>query len=348
MKVIASAPTKIIICGEHAVVHGANSIAAPISFRNKIILEKRPGKPRLLMEDNPASKWWASLEEDGKIDGNPIMQGYMLMAQHIFAECKSSLSKVGFLHAEKRLAASPKGTGNSSSIAAALACALYAFLGETPSKEQLFQSIQIAEKYAHANPSGVDARAVISDCAQRFHKEWGSQGRVNYFFEDANLVLPEGTALLLIDSCRADEKPLPTADLVTSFSLHRFSKMPTELTASDRKKVCLEFNPLTQKIEGQLQAKGNPVLLGKYFNENHELLAKSGLSASGIEEARKLALSEGAFGAKITGAGGPCGAVIALVPKEKIAKIKSALEKKGFKCFEAKFSEKGACVESKE
>ncbi|MGB9576954.1 MAG: mevalonate kinase, partial [Candidatus Norongarragalinales archaeon] len=80
-------------------------------------------------------------------------------------------------------------------------------------------------------------------------------------------------------------------------------------------------------------------------NENHELLRQAGVSSKGIEEARKIALENNAYGAKLTGAGGVGGAVIALVAKEKIPVVKAALEKSGFKSFQSEFSDRGASVD---
>ncbi|MGC9113773.1 MAG: mevalonate kinase family protein [Candidatus Micrarchaeia archaeon] len=343
--ITASAPTKVIICGEHAVVYGGNAIAAPISFRNVVVLGKRAGKPKFVFCQSSTPDWHAELDAQGNVSGTPLYQGFMRMVQHIFHECGTSVSEQGQLHAELKFSGAPKGTGNSASIAAALAVALYAFLGAKPSRDQLFNTVQIAEKVAHGNPSGVDARTVISDCAQRFHKEWDSQGNVKFFFEDVDLKLPRGSELLIIDSKRGDEKPQTTAELVAAVAKYYFNKGAAELTAEERAKICAVFNPVIARIESQLHENGNAKLLGEYFNENHELLRQAGVSSKGIEEARKIALENSAYGAKLTGAGGVGGAVIALVAKEKIPVVKAALEKSGFKSFQSEFSDRGASVD---
>ena len=348
MKIIATAPTKIILCGEHAVVHGGNAVAAPISFRNKVALEKRIGPPRFVFHQPAAPQWHAELHPDGTITGNAAYKGLMLLVDTVMREQETSVAEQGFLYADFVYSGAPKGTGNSASIAAALASALYAFLKVKPSKQQLFDAIQIAEREAHGNPSGVDARTVISTCAQRFHKKWDSQGNPEFFFEDADLKLPLQTRLLIIDSLRAGEKPAATSELVEQFSKHYFNKSPNELTPAERQRVADEFNRVTAKIESQLRLDGDAQLLGDYFNENHELLRKAGVSSKGIEEAKKTALAAGAFGAKLTGAGGRGGALIALVKKEKLAAVKQALATKKFKSYEANFDFKGITIESSE
>ncbi|NYZ74946.1 hypothetical protein H0O03_01655 [Candidatus Micrarchaeota archaeon] len=346
MKIVATAPTKIILCGEHAVVHGANAIAAPISFRNTITLDKRVGEPKFVLHQPAAPDWHAELAANGTITGTPVYHGLMRMAAQILREQGTSISEQGVLYTEFKFGFSPKGTGNSASIAAAIASALYAYLKVKPSRQQLFDAIQTAEKEAHGNPSGIDARTVISNCAQRFHKEWDSNGNTKFFFEDADLKLPKGTKLLIIDSLHEGEKPQTTSEMVAIFSNYYFKKGPTELNASERKRIADEFNPIVFKIESQLRENGDATLLGKYFNENHEMLRKTGVSSEAIEGARKTALDAGAFGAKLTGAGGRGGAVIALVAKEKLAAVRQAMTAKSLKVSEAEFDSKGITLET--
>ncbi|MEW5955416.1 MAG: hypothetical protein AB1626_02655 [Candidatus Micrarchaeota archaeon] len=346
MKVVATALTKIILCGEHAVVHGANAVAAPISFRNTITLEKREGGPKFVLHQRRAPDWHAELDADGTVTGKQVYHGLMRMVEQILREQNTSISEQGFLYAEFTYSRAPKGTGNSASIAAAIASALYAYLKVTPSRQQLFDAIQTAEKEAHGNPSGIDARTVISSCAQRFHKEWDSKGDAKFFFEDADLKLPAGTKLLVIDSLREGEKPQTTGELVELFSRHYFNGGPSELNAAERKRIQDEFNPAVARVESQLREDGDAILLGKYFNENHELLRKAGVSSNAIEDARKTALDAGGLGAKITGAGGRGGAVIALVAIETAAAVKQALAAKNFKVSEAEFDSKGITLEA--
>ncbi len=78
------------------------------------------------------------------------------------------------------------------------------------------------------------------------------------------------------------------------------------------------------------------------MNANHELLKP--VSTDDIEKARQLALSAGALGAKLTGAGGKGGAVLALVQKSDVGKVQAALIGAGFPCFEAEIAKTGIRV----
>jgi len=84
--------------------------------------------------------------------------------------------------------------------------------------------------------------------------------------------------------------------------------------------------------------------VGKLMNLNQDLLRKLGVSSRELENLIEAALGAGAYGAKLSGAGGgDC--MIALGPKEKLNRIKMAIEKAGGKIIEAKIPAPGVKVE---
>jgi mevalonate kinase len=72
--------------------------------------------------------------------------------------------------------------------------------------------------------------------------------------------------------------------------------------------------------------------LGKLFDHNQMLLSGWFLSTNEIEEAIRLARSNGAFGAKLTGGGGG-GCVIAVPSPGSSAAILAAWQRHGLTCF---------------
>jgi mevalonate kinase len=92
-----------------------------------------------------------------------------------------------------------------------------------------------------------------------------------------------------------------------------------------------------------LRSNGDSEELGKAMNEKHFLL--SPVSTEEIEEVRGIAMENGAYGAKLTGAGGKGGAVIVLVPIEKEKSIINSIKKKGYRAFAAEISTQGPTVE---
>lgn len=344
-KIVTSAPTKIILTGEHSVVHGSWAIAVPINLRNRVELtsEEPRGKPELFLEEVGEPKWWARMHADGTFEGNEAYKCLFEMAKHIFSQNGTSLEKIGKnLRVELHFCHSPKGTGNSASVAAALALALNSLLGKKPSRQELFETVQVSEKVVHGAPSGVDARTVVSDNAQKFRKEFLPDGSTKFHFQDIDLKLPRDTTLLVINTSLPEAKTESTGELVTRFSQTHFKKNPGELTSEERKRITEPFNEIVLTMEKELHEEGNPQKLGELFNKNHLLLANGRVSSPRIEEARKICLEAGALGAKLTGAGGSGGAVIALVKKEKAKALIEALKGGGFRAFEAQTADRGA------
>ncbi|HII38870.1 TPA: hypothetical protein HA318_02615 [Candidatus Micrarchaeota archaeon] len=343
MKLFASAPTKLIICGEHAVVYGGRAVAVPLSIRNAVELTELEGAPRFAFD---AGQFSFEYDANGVFSGHPLLKGAAAMLQHIFRQCNKTLDETGALKATRHLGGAPKGTGNSASIAAALASATYTWLGRTLSRDELFDAVQIEENgVVGGSASGIDARTVIAGKPQGFRKEWDSNGNTKFFFNDLDLRLPEGTALIVIDSKRGDEKPMTTGELVAFFARNKFEKLPSEVTPEERKAVCNEFDPVVIRVESQLRQEGDAEQLGQALSENHGLLRKYGVSSEGIEAAIATALEAGALGAKLTGAGGPAGAALALVENEVKENVEEALGGKGFKAIPAQFDFQGITVE---
>jgi len=80
------------------------------------------------------------------------------------------------------------------------------------------------------------------------------------------------------------------------------------------------------------------------MNINHALLRAIGVSTNSLEKLVYAAREAGAYGAKLTGAGGG-GCMIALSSPKGIKHIAEAIEKSGGKAFAVKKSDEGARIE---
>jgi mevalonate kinase len=95
------------------------------------------------------------------------------------------------------------------------------------------------------------------------------------------------------------------------------------------KRIFSEYNKLVNKGRKAL-IKGDLTNIGKLMNQNHKLLQEITVSGEINDKLVKIALQNGAIGAKVTGTGRG-GLVIALAENEDIKiKIANAIEKKGF------------------
>lgn len=133
----AIAPAKVILSGEHFVVHGASAIAGAINLYLKLKIEKNN-------ED--------IIYSNGKI----------IHADYVLKKVKeiTGLSKVK-IHVKSSIPKSA-GLGSSASFHVASIIASYKLAGITPSLDKLFEESMELEKYVHKNPSGIDVWAVLN------------------------------------------------------------------------------------------------------------------------------------------------------------------------------------------
>jgi len=330
--ITASAPTKVIISGEHAVVHGCTAIAAPLDARNYVTIETIPGQKVVLKKST--------------------MQG---LAPELKSLVQKALNAVfAFVNPSKGVlfdrkhSGMPKGCGNSASTGAAFALCLYEIDGRKPSTSELFNATQEFEKVMHANPSGIDARAVLSDSALIMKKQWTSEG-VKFDFKHQKLVLPKGTILLIIDRRGLGETTLATGELVTIFSQTLVGKNPNDVSQQERERIMELFEPVVKAIIEQLHENGDAKKLGELLILNNTLLSRGGVVPESMMKTVSECIQAGCFGAKGTGACGPGGAVIALAWEKDVPSIKQSLEANGkYKLLTAKFATQGTRVESRE
>jgi mevalonate kinase len=167
MKAVAEAPGKVIISGEHFVVHGATAIAAAIERKvrveatrsDRLAIHSRLRDPKELF---PAKKVVQSLY---KARG---------------AEPRVSISITSTL-------ADGAGLGSSAATMIAIACATSALEGWGLDKAALVKAGDAGEKLIHGNPSGIDATTSAMGGVIMFKRG-----------EEPRRVEPRGTVTLMV------------------------------------------------------------------------------------------------------------------------------------------------------
>lgn len=341
----ASSPTKAIIAGEHSVVYGGIAIAAPLENRKtcECRVEKAPSG-QISFDD---SMGIGTYFEDGTfMDKDGFFKAKVKLTEHILKSEKKAIAGLG-IKMKLSKNAIPKGTGHSSATAAVIALCLYEAIDARPTKDKLFEAIQVFEEVAHnGKSSGIDAQTVLSDGPIKFKKLFLEGGAARYNFEKTDLNLPRGTTLLIVNTLKKGQIPKTTGEMLDVFvKTRRISKRPYDLNESEREDITKEFDEIVQNIESELNIDGNAKKLGDLFDDNHRLLRKSGVSSDSIEEAIKICLKANCLGAKITGAGGNGGAVLALAHTKDARKVITHLKRAGMDAIEAKFSGKPAFLE---
>ncbi len=281
---------KVLLLGEHAVVYGMPAIAAGISLGATATA-------------TPSAAFGIRIGERSARAGDG---SELVAALERAAETLGAGSHLVEVEVSVPLGS---GLGGSAAIGVAVARALLASRGEVETAERVLAGANAWEQVFHGNPSGVDAAAAYAGGCVWFTKAAG--------IDPLFVAVP-----LRLVVCLAGP-PASTKQMVES--VQRLGERRPDLLAKSlsgieslvkNAKICIEAGDLSG--------------LGQLMNYNQMLLSGLFLSTPEIERACAVSREAGAFGAKLTGAGGG-GAVIALC--EDPAPIEDALRRDGFTAF---------------
>ena len=299
MRVSASAPGKVILFGEHFVVHGNPAIVSSIDLRARVYASRRPG-PEVILESGAKE--------------NPAIEA----AKHVL---KLAGARLGLsLRIESQIPQSV-GLGSSAAVSVASAAATMLLLGRRLNLEKIIEAAHVGERLVHYTPSGIDTSIAALGGAGIYDRRMGYR-RVEI-----------GLHRLLIVNTGRQRK---TGDLVRIVREFR-EENPEEFSRlSDEAKLIVEEALDALKSEDLER-------LGELMNRNQRLLRRIGVSSPEIEEAISLCLSAGAYGAKLTGAGGG-GCIIAIADYDKLDRIAEDVSGR-FQVFKARLVVDGVRAE---
>ncbi|HEX8680854.1 MAG TPA: mevalonate kinase [Ardenticatenaceae bacterium] len=295
-RVEASAPGKVILFGEHAVVYYRPAIAVPI-MQVKATVVAENGRP----------------EAGVVIHAEDIGRRYMADAarpeEPLAYTCRTVLREFGIeaepdvrlsLHSEIPIAS---GLGSGAATSAAMAKALARWLGHELPPDRLSAIVYETEKIHHGTPSGIDNTVVAYEQPIWFQRDQPIQ------------MFKVGAPLTLL-----------VADTgVYSPTRHSVSDVRQRWTENPARYDSL-FDHIAE-IAWQARAAlqhGDGTRLGQLMNENHRWLVELGVSAPENDHLADAARAAGALGAKLSG-GGRGGNNVALVRPEQAAAVTEAL-----------------------
>jgi mevalonate kinase len=296
----ATAPGKIILFGEHAVVYGRPAVAAPVTqVRAQAIVEDgQQAGVRLLAPDIGRDYW---LSQAGHRD--PFARAVWVVKE------AASLAELPDLRITIRSTIPiASGLGSGAAMAAAVIRALAQHLGLTylAVDDRVSDLTYQVEKLLHGTPSGIDNTVVAHEKPVYFVR----QEPVNTI---ETLVAAQPLRLLVADTGVASATKNVVGDVRRQWSAdpQRFERIFDG---------CGRIASLARRAV----ERGAVTELGGLMTENHTLLQEMTVSSGELDRLVSSAMSAGALGAKLSGAGRG-GNMIALVSAETEEEVRQAL-----------------------
>lgn len=298
----ASAPGKIILFGEHAVVYGQPALAVPVQqVRAKAIINAEPrsapGLVRLRLPDIGVDTTLADLPEEHPLAAVLLKASAALNLQRIPActiQVTSTIPMAG-------------GMGSSAAVSVAVLRVFSAWLGHPFSDEQVSELAYQVEVIHHGTPSGIDNTVI-------------AYARPVYFVKSkAPQVLQVRQPFTLVIGDTGVQSP-------TAVAVGEVRRA----WEADREHFELLFAAAGAIAESARLAieSGSVDDLGPLMAQNHALLSRMGVSSPELDALVEAANSAGALGAKLSGAG-QGGNMIALVRDKEADRVAAALEAAG-------------------
>ncbi len=297
----ASAPGKIILFGEHAVVYGRPALAVPVSQIRATVEVEASSRPGVWIEapDVGLASELAQLASD---------QPLAAAVRGVF----SALGIASFPAIQIRISSSipvASGLGSGAAVSVALIRALSAHLGQPLSDEQVSALAFEIEKLHHGTPSGIDNTVV-------------TYARPVYFVKGQppeTFKVGAPFTVVIGDTGVAASTKAAVSDVRSLWQ-----------TAPGRwEDVFDQVGEIARQARAAIES-GDVSALGPLMDANQVLLQRMSVSSPELERLLSAARAAGAQGAKLSG-GGRGGNMIALVAKEKAPVVAEALQSAGAK-----------------
>lgn len=299
--ITATAPGKIILFGEHAVVYGRPALAVPVTevqARVTILESTAPG----IWLEAPAVGLHAELSR--LAPDHPLAAA----VQGVFSALGILAPPDCLIRIESSIPVA-SGLGSGAAVSVALIRALAAHLGHPLPEERVSALAYEVEKLHHGTPSGIDNTVI-------------TYGQPVYFVRGQPLErLRVGAPFTLVIGDSG--LPAPTKESVGDVRrLWQADSLRWE-------KVFDQIGEIARQARQHIE-RGEWRSLGTLMDANHALLQELTVSAPVLDRLVEAARQAGALGAKLSG-GGRGGNMIALAEAESAPTIAEALRTAGAK-----------------
>lgn len=302
LMISSSAPGKIILFGEHAVVYGRPAIAVPVHVvrAKATIIELKDEDDGIILVEAPninLSTWMADLDDD-----HPLRLCIQLTL--------NALKIVEHSPFKLRITSTipiASGMGSSAAISVSTIRALSQHFDKNIEVEIQSKIAFEVERIHHGTPSGIDNTVV-------------TYGQPVYFRrgEDPQVIIPGEPMHFLVANTGIQSQTTQAVGEVRE----RWIQNENYYEA-----IFDQISDLSELAKRAITS-GQISVVGPLMNQNQVLLEALGVSSSEIEHLVKHAQEAGAFGAKLSGAG-QGGNIIVLIKPDQEKIITEALRRAG-------------------
>jgi mevalonate kinase len=324
----ASAPSKLILCGEHAVVFGRPAIALPLTgVRAEATVEAGERGSGVVFDAPDLGRSWRLADRPD----DPFSELVCALLNRLAPG--ETLDLRVAMRSDIPVAS---GMGSGAAIATALVRALAGHLGATLAPEEISALVYESERRFHGTPSGIDNTVVAFERAVWFQRVTDTRsptGQEPSAVDDRVPVTTGGrrlTTALIEPVCIG----APLTLLIGDTGVRSETKLPVGEVRRRREVEPARYEALFDRVGRAVAevraalAAGDVGTLGALLSENHALLREIGVSSPELERLVSAALEGGALGAKLSGAGWG-GVMIAVVRPESRDVVREALVRGG-------------------
>jgi len=300
----ATAPGKIILFGEHAVVYDRPAIAVPVfkvSARAVVTpgIGAPPGQINILAQDIGIEA-----EINDLLQADPIRK----VIEILLAELQIDRPPAFNLQISSTIPIAA-GMGSGAAVSVAIIRVISGFLGYTLADEVVSKLAYEVERLHHGTPSGIDNSVVtygkpIFFVRQQPIEQLQVGEELNFVIADTGIASPTAIAV----------RDLKQAWLAEQRTYDKLFDEIADIVNQARKTIAI----------------GNGKELGRLLDKNHEILSYLGVSSPELNNLCVVAREAGALGAKLSGAGRG-GNMIAIVDSTNVEEISHALTASGAK-----------------
>ncbi len=297
-RVMAFAPGKIILFGEHAVVYGRPAIAVPVlKVRAEATIQPASSKAVLVSAPDIGRQYEI---DDAPID-DPIAAIVRAVCEHL------SEVPAGFQLQVHSTIPVARGLGSGAAVSVAVARAISGFFQKKLSSEDLSDLAFKVERLHHGTPSGIDNTVIAFERPVYFVR-----GERIQSFQVARPFL-----VAIADTGVAAPTKVAVGDVRRAWEAQR-----------DRYEALFDqVGAIVGSARTAIET-GRIDHVGKLMDENQALLRKIGVSSSEVDRLVEAARKAGALGAKLSG-GGRGGNIIAIVEDANLERVEQALQAAG-------------------